>query len=627
MVVTVSVPSDATGEVTVTVEGKSYNVAVKNVKARVSVGKLSAGAHDVSVVYSGDSNYVKTTVSDTITVNKIDPAMTVSVDDIKVDEYALFNIVLPADANGKITVSIDNGQSASVNVVNGKVDIRIRMSAEGVYSAKVSYSDDENYIDNSVDVTFNVNKIPTTMHVDVNNISVGEPVIIVVSGLPSDATGEVSITVEDKDYSANVSMGKAITNISGLTSGSKDAVVIYHGDEKYLSSVVNKTFVVSKVTPSMSVSVDKNISVGDVAEFGVVLPSDASGSVTVSVEGKSVSCNVSSGNVSVNISDLTEGFKEAVVSYSGDGKYVNAITSVNILVNTKVEPINPGLNVTIPSEVSVGDTPIVKVSLPIDANGNVTIKLDGEEISDVPVTNGTISMPVSDLSVGKHTVEIIFSGDDNYLSASSISFISVNKKATHIKVVASFTRLATDYYAGERGANYRGYLLDENNKPVVNRIVKITINGVTYKVKTNKNGIFYLRINLNTAKAYPMKIAFDGDDMYLKAPIAKTKLTVIKKSTSIKSSNKVFKAKTKTKKIKVTLKTVKNKYNSKTYLKKGKKITLKVNGKTYTAKTNAKGIAVFSVKLTKKGIYKAVIKFKGDKTYKASTKKIKIRIK
>ena len=627
VVVTVSVPSDATGEVTVTVEGKSYNVAVKNVKARVSVGKLSAGAHDVSVVYSGDSNYVKTTVSDTITVNKIDPAMTVSVDDIKVDEYALFNIVLPADANGKITVSIDNGQSASVNVVNGKVDIRIRMSAEGVYSAKVSYSDDENYIDNSVDVTFNVNKIPTTMHVDVNNISVGEPVIIVVSGLPSDATGEVSITVEDKDYSANVSMGKAITNISGLTSGSKDAVVIYHGDEKYLSSVVNKTFVVSKVTPSMSVSVDKNISVGDVAEFGVVLPSDASGSVTVSVEGKSVSCNVSSGNVSVNISDLTEGFKEAVVSYSGDGKYVNAITSVNILVNTKVEPINPGLNVTIPSEVSVGDTPIVKVSLPIDANGNVTIKLDGEEISDVPVTNGTISMPVSDLSVGKHTVEIIFSGDDNYLSASSISFISVNKKATHIKVVASFTRLATDYYAGERGANYRGYLLDENNKPVVNRIVKITINGVTYKVKTNKNGIFYLRINLNTAKAYPMKIAFDGDDMYLKAPIAKTKLTVIKKSTSIKSSNKVFKAKTKTKKIKVTLKTVKNKYNSKTYLKKGKKITLKVNGKTYTAKTNAKGIAVFSVKLTKKGIYKAVIKFKGDKTYKASTKKIKIRIK
>jgi hypothetical protein len=136
-----------------------------------------------------------------------------------------------------------------------------------------------------------------------------------------------------------------------------------------------------------------------------------------------------------------------------------------------------------------------------------------------------------------------------------------------------------------------------------------------------------LRINLNAAKAYPMKIAFDGDDMYLKAPIAKTKLTVIKKSTSIKSSNKVFKAKTKTKKIKVTLKTVKNKYNSKTYLKKGKKITLKVNGKTYTAKTNAKGIAVFSVKLTKKGIYKAVIKFKGDKTYKASTKKIKIRIK
>ena len=61
---------------------------------------------------------------------------------------------------------------------------------------------------------------------------------------------------------------------------------------------------------------------------------------------------------------------------------------------------------------------------------------------------------------------------------------------------------------------------------------------------------------------------------------------------------------------------------------KGKKVTIKVNGKTFTAKTNAKGKATFKIKkLTKKGKYKAVIKFKGNKNYKASSKKVKITVK
>ena len=58
------------------------------------------------------------------------------------------------------------------------------------------------------------------------------------------------------------------------------------------------------------------------------------------------------------------------------------------------------------------------------------------------------------------------------------------------------------------------------------------------------------------------------------------------------------------------------------------KVTLNVKGKTYTAKTNSKGKATFKItKLTKKGTYKAVIKYKGSNYYKKATKNTKIKIK
>ena len=96
---------------------------------------------------------------------------------------------------------------------------------------------------------------------------------------------------------------------------------------------------------------------------------------------------------------------------------------------------------------------------------------------------------------------------------------------------------------------------------------------------------------------------------------------VTKKATKITAKKKTFKAKIKVKKYTITLKAGKSSV-------KKVKVTIKIGKKIYAANTNAKGKATFKIKkLTKKGKYNAVIKFKGNSAYKASSRKVKITIK
>ena len=104
-----------------------------------------------------------------------------------------------------------------------------------------------------------------------------------------------------------------------------------------------------------------------------------------------------------------------------------------------------------------------------------------------------------------------------------------------------------------------------------------------------------------------------GSTQTVNAPVKKVSKITAKKAT--------FKKSKKVKKYTITLK------SGKSPIKKVK-VYLKVKGKTYKATTNSKGKATFKItKLNKKGKYNAVIKFAGNKNFKATSKKVKITVK
>ena len=355
--------------------------------------------------------------------------------------------------------------------------------------------------------------------------------------------------------------------------------------------------------------------------FTVKVNSDADGTVKFQVTGpENYTLYVDVNNGKAILEDVLKvGNYTVVATYSGDSVYNSNITSKEFIIKEKQ---TTNVTVDIPTNIKAGDD--ITISIP-NATGNITVTIDGNS-TVIPLINGSATVKIGDIAPGSHVLEITYPGDENTSAINIVKALSVSKIKTTITLSAA-KRLAVDYKAGERGAYYYAILKDADGNVLANKTCKVALNGKTYTVKTNAKGKFGIRISLRESRTYSYAVSFLGDDTY-EGSFASSKLTVIKKKTSIAAKSKKFKAKTKVKKLTVKLKTVKNPYNKKTYLLKGKKLTLTVKGKKYTAKINKKGVAIFKIKkLTKKGKYKAKITYKGDKTYKASKKTIKLTIK
>ena len=162
-------------------------------------------------------------------------------------------------------------------------------------------------------------------------------------------------------------------------------------------------------------------------------------------------------------------------------------------------------------------------------------------------------------------------------------------------------------------------LKDSKGKAISGAPVTVTLDSAkTYK--TDNNGQIKINIAKLAPKTYTSKISFAGNANYL-ASSTTAKVLVKKATPKMTAKKKTFKKSTKTKKYALVLKD-----NTGKAIKKAK-VTLKVKGKTYKAKTNSKGKATFKItKLKKKGTFKAVIKFAGNKYYNKLTKKVKIKV-
>ena len=300
---------------------------------------------------------------------------------------------------------------------------------------------------------------------------------------------------------------------------------------------------------------------------------------------------------------------ESPYNYNSSSKTVELLESASITAKSASYVINYGGKYSVTLKDSK-QSPIAGKSLTFTLNGKKigSATTNAKGIATIKIT----SKALKTAKAGKKNLVIEFAGK-NYKSVSKTVKITVNKEKTKISANA----ITATYNVNK---NLVITLKDDKGNAISGISITVNLNGAkTYT--TNKNGKVIINVAKLVPKSYTAKITFAGSNNYV-ASSATVKVTVKKAKSKIIPKKKTFKAKTKVKKYTIKLK------SGKTPIKKVT-VTLKIKGKKIIkAKTNKKGKATFKIKkLTKNGIHKTVIKFKGNKYYKKATKKANIEIK
>lgn len=310
---------------------------------------------------------------------------------------------------------------------------------------------------------------------------------------------------------------------------------------------------------------DIDIASDENAEISVVLPNDATGTVTVKLGDNTYSASLKNGSCIIVLPKLNSGNYSAKITYSGDASYESNNTKITIHVKSASLDAHDMLR----AQNSDYD---YQVKL-IDENGkgiaNKLISFNVMSNQYYAMTNDEgIAFIKANLDVG--TYDVVISSEIAGNATKTLKIVNRIEDNRDLNV----------YYSSN--ADYKVKIIGDGGNPEIEgQNVVVLIDNKMKSLKTDKDGFVAVVIDNN------FNVGSHSIEVIYKAISAKNKVVVKHvvnlKSVSVKKSAR-----------KLVLTASLAKVNGK-YLK-NRQIAFKFNGKTYKAKTNSKGVAKVTVK-------------------------------
>ena len=264
-----------------------------------------------------------------------------------------------------------------------------------------------------------------------------------------------------------------------------------------------------KTTPKVTASyaVDGN----SVTLTARLNPSNATGTVTFNVAGKSYDAKVQNGKATKTISNLAEGSYTVSTKYNGDDSY-NEATAKSVSFTIGSTSPSEKTTPTVTTSCAVDGTSVTLTARlnPSDATGTVFFNIEGALFS-ADVKNGKATKTLSNFAEGSYKVSTRYNGDDNYNEAlaKSVSFTIENAGPGE-----KTTPTVTTTYSKEGTVVTLTATVSPSD---ATGTVIFIVNGEEYNPVTVTNGKATKRLSGMPDGSYEAETIYSGDTNYYSA--------------------------------------------------------------------------------------------------------------
>jgi hypothetical protein len=495
----------------------------------------------------------------------------------------------PADvvgiANNGSDYGDNDGKMQASNIVGAENNNSESVSSDMNADANLSSSDSVSGSSDKSNVLTASGDVPTKITISDTTYSQSGAVFRVIlkseAGYPLSGQ-RVTLNIDNATYigSTNVK-GVALIKTHDIARGTYMATLTYGGNSKYANtSLTQKVKVYSSISGS---NIEKELGVTSVfqATFyknGGVL---ANTEVSFRVGNKTYKRVTDSNGVAKLNIGLSAG-EHNIVSYNPYSKesrvnkvyvYKGAATIKQTYSKPYILPNNKyTFNVLLKSTYNV----------PIK-NAIVYVKYNNKVVSAKTNTKGKASVVISGYKdVGVYNITYYFKGNSNYNATNGSGNIYVHNPVYKFKSY----NITMKYNDKTR---FGVILLDEKNKPLANKKIKIIINKKAYTRVTNSKGWAGLTIGKLKPASYSVSCTYLTSGSYYYTE-CKNKLVISKLEARLYANNLIMNYGDNAY-YKVIVKDASGKNIKKV------QVEFKINGKCYYHKTNSKGVAALGIKL------------------------------